>query len=81
MDAIADFIARVLVEKQIPEDVIEDNARFEIFRNSDHFGLVEGPEKFHRAIRQFVLSGKTLERSTSCPPIQMNEESNATRAV
>ena len=41
MDAIADFVARVLVEKQAPEDVIEDVIEFRqgyqtLYYNFDH---------------------------------------------
>lgn len=48
-----DFITNVAMAEEMVRHI--PDARLEIFEDSGHFALVEEPEKFSRAVRQFVL--------------------------
>jgi len=47
-----DFITNVAMAEEIVKHI--PNGRLEIFEDSGHFALVEEPEKFYRAIKEFV---------------------------
>jgi len=50
-----DFITNVAMAEEMVKHI--PNARLEIFEESGHFALVEEPEKFYQAIKQFVING------------------------
>ena len=47
-----DFITNVDMAKEMAERI--PNAKMEIFEESGHYGFVEEPEKFYRAVKEFV---------------------------
>jgi proline iminopeptidase len=49
-----DFITNVAMAEEIVKHI--PKARLEIFEDSGHFPMVEEPEKFYRAIKEFVES-------------------------
>lgn len=48
-----DFITNVAMAEEMARHI--PDARLEIFEESGHFALIEEPEKFYRAVKQFVL--------------------------
>jgi len=48
-----DFITNVAMAEEMARHI--PNARLEIFEDSGHFALIEEPEKFYSAVKQFVL--------------------------
>ena len=48
-----DFITNVAMAEEMARHI--PNVRLEIFEDSGHFALIEEPEKFYSAVKQFVL--------------------------